>query len=178
MTKRISFRVLTDDLRYILKKPIGILVRGAIGETSHELKELLKSKKWVRLIVVGDVISRTIMEMNLKANLYITDSKSLRIPVEEPKLATVVEKIYTAYNPPGCISSEAEDAIKRALADECISWIRVEGEEDLLTLTAIAEAPLNSVVLYGQPNEGVVVVEVDEKVKLWAKKILEKMPTL
>lgn len=170
-------RVLTEDLRRFLKKPVGILIRGAVGETKYELKELLKSKK-IKLIAVGDVVSKTIIEMDLKADLYITDSRSLRVPVEEPNLASIAERVYRVRNPPGHISSEAEDAVKNALADECTSWIKVEGEEDLLTLTVIAEAPLNSIILYGQPDEGVVVVQVDETIKQWAKSIIDNMPTI
>jgi uncharacterized protein (UPF0218 family) len=171
-------RVLTEDLRLLLKKPVGILIRGRVDETTHELIELLKSKGKVKLIVVGDIVSKTITVMGLKADLYITDSRSLRVPVEEPKLASIVERVYMVQNPPGHISSEAENAVKMALASGCTSWIKVEGEEDLLTLIAIAEAPLNSIVLYGQPNEGVVVVQVDEKIKLWIRSIIDSMPTI
>lgn len=171
-------RVLTEDLRQLLKKPAGILIRGTISETTSELKELLKSKGWVKLITVGDIVSKTMIEMGLKADIYVTDSRSLRASTEEPGLAGIVEKIYTVRNPPGHISSEAENTVKRALIDGCTSWIRVEGEEDLLTLIAIAEAPLKAIVLYGQPNEGVVVVEVDDKVKQWAKSIIERMPII
>ncbi|MBS7612567.1 DUF359 domain-containing protein [Candidatus Bathyarchaeota archaeon] len=171
-------RVLTEDLRRLLKKPVGILIRGAISETKYELKELLKSKEKTKLIAVGDVISKTIIEIDLKADLYVTDSRSLRMPVEEPRLASIAGRVYMVRNPPGHISSEAENAVKKALADECSSWIKVEGEEDLLTLTVIAEAPLNSIVLYGQPNEGIVVVQVDEKTKQWAKNIIGNMPTI
>lgn len=171
-------RVLTEDLRRLLKKPAGTLIRGAIGETTYELKELLKSKEKIKLIAVGDVVSKTIMEMGLKADLYITDAKSLRMPVEELNLASVAERVYRVRNPPGHISSEAESAVKNALANKCTSWVKVKGEEDLLTLIAIAEAPLNSIVLYGQPDEGIVVVQVDEKIKQWARRIICSMPTI
>ena len=35
-------------------------------------------------------------------------------------------------------------------------------------------APSNSIILYGQPGEGVVFCEVDNKVKSEAEKLLEK----
>ncbi len=171
-------RILTEDLRPLLKKPVGILIRGGVDETVHELIKFIKSKGGVKLIVVGDVVSKTITTMGLKADLYITDSRSLRMPVEEPKLTSITEVVYRVRNPPGHISSEAEEAVKIALSSGCLSWIKVEGEEDLLTLVAIAEAPLNSIVLYGQPNEGVVVVQVDEKIKQWIKSIIDRMPII
>jgi uncharacterized protein (UPF0218 family) len=51
----------------------------------------------------------------------------------------------------------------------------VEGEEDLLTLVAMAVAPLGSFVIYGQPGEGLVVVEVDDAAKNRAWCFLEGM---
>ena len=43
--------------------------------------------------------------------------------------------------------------------------IYVEGEEDLATLPAVLLSPTGSMVAYGQPGEGVVLVEVDESKK-------------
>ena len=50
----------------------------------------------------------------------------------------------------------------------------VKGEEDLLALPAILFAPLNSVVLYGQIDLGVVMVEVTEEKKKGVEEILKK----
>ena len=50
--------------------------------------------------------------------------------------------------------------------------IVVDGEEDLLALPAIALAPLTSVILYGQPDEGLVIVKVDEGIRSIATKML------
>ena len=50
--------------------------------------------------------------------------------------------------------------------------------KDLLALVAILEAPKNSLVVYGQPYEGVVVVKVDETIKEKAKKIIQAMEPL
>ena len=45
-------------------------------------------------------------------------------------------------------------------------FLVVDGEEDLLALPSILFAPLNAYVLYGQPNEGIVVVSVTESLKI------------
>ena len=52
--------------------------------------------------------------------------------------------------------------------------IVVIGEEDLLALPAILFAPLNSIVLYGQFDLGVVMVEVTEEKKKEVENILKK----
>jgi len=171
-------RVLTDELRVLLKKPVGMLVRGKPQETSVEVRRILEASQPLKTVAVGDVVSETLLEMGLEADLYITDARSLRVEREEPKLETMVDTVQTVFNPPGHISSEAEEAIRKCLRGGRRCWVRVRGEEDLLALVAIAEAPLGSVVLYGQPGEGVVVVHVDDAVKRWARKVLASMPVV
>jgi uncharacterized protein (UPF0218 family) len=53
----------------------------------------------------------------------------------------------------------------------------VDGEEDLLTLIAVLNAPEKSLVVYGQPYEGIVVVKVTAKKKAEAMEILKAMKT-
>ena len=49
----------------------------------------------------------------------------------------------------------------------------VEGEEDILTLAAILSAPDRSIIIYGQPKEGSVIVKVEEDSRKLARKILK-----
>jgi len=51
----------------------------------------------------------------------------------------------------------------------------VEGEEDLLTIVAVLCAPENSLVVYGQPHEGIVVVKVTEKTRETMRHIVDAM---
>ena len=171
-------RVLTEDLRCLVKKPVGVLIRGVPRETVGRLKEALAAVKPVKLAAVGDVVSETLLGAHIKADLYVTDARSLRVKRREPKLRSVVEKVYDVRNPPGYISSEAEDAVKSCLKSGFKCWLRVEGEEDLLALVAVAEAPLGSVVLYGQPGEGIVLIQVDDRIKRWAVRLLDSMPRI
>ena len=52
--------------------------------------------------------------------------------------------------------------------------IKVKGEEDLLALPAILLAPLHSIMLYGQMDMGIVMVEVTEEKKKEVMEILKK----
>jgi uncharacterized protein (UPF0218 family) len=56
--------------------------------------------------------------------------------------------------------------------------VLVEGEEDLLTLVAVLKAPENSLVVYGQPHEGIVAVRVDKTTKEKVRQIVETMVAL
>ncbi len=53
--------------------------------------------------------------------------------------------------------------------------ILVDGEEDLLALPCIVESPNNSLVLYGQPSQGLVVVDTSSTVRNEASLILSRM---
>ncbi len=54
----------------------------------------------------------------------------------------------------------------------------VDGEEDLLTLVAVLYAPENALVVYGQPNQGIVVVRVTSKKRAEAERIWGAMKTV
>ena len=78
-------------------------------------------------------------------------------------------------NPPGTITDELWETIEKAkylAAEESNILIVVNGEEDLAVIPCVLMAPENTVILYGQPGEGIVVVEAD-KIKDTAKKMLD-----
>ncbi|OLE90712.1 MAG: hypothetical protein AUF79_09060 [Crenarchaeota archaeon 13_1_20CM_2_51_8] len=81
---------------------------------------------------------------------------------------------YHVRNPAGVITLESWEAIKRAMKDDD-AVILVDGEEDLLALPSIVECPTNSLVLYGQPSQGLVVVDASPDVKNEASLILGRM---
>ena len=76
------------------------------------------------------------------------------------------ENILEADNPAGTITENLwetiEEAISLTLKDSENRIIVVKGEEDLAVLPCLLVAPENAVVLYGQPNEGLVFVNVFE----------------
>ena len=70
---------------------------------------------------------------------------------------------------------ELVSAISEAFsADEPVQ-IMVNGEEDLAALPAIILAPVSSVVIYGLPNEGAIVVTVTADVKTRISGMMERM---
>jgi len=66
-------------------------------------------------------------------------------------------------------------AIKEALQTNIHTHIIVEGEEDLLTLIAVLYAPEKSIIVYGQPRCGIVLVEANFDKKEQVKKLLKEM---
>jgi uncharacterized protein (UPF0218 family) len=51
----------------------------------------------------------------------------------------------------------------------------IDGEEDMLALAVFALAPLDSVVFYGQPLEGLVSVKIDTKIKNKSRNLLNSI---
>ena len=164
---------LTSELRKALKQPLGTLIRGSFVDTMKRLKKMVEQENPTSIISVGDTVSKNLAENGFSPKLYIIDNKCMRRstkPFELPADRTVY-----ITNPRGTITDEAEQAIEAALKESEHVKIVVKGEEDLLTLVAIAYASEDSYVIYGQPHEGIVVVKVTPDKKTEIASILKSM---
>jgi len=166
----------TPELRIKLKEPFGTLIQGSFNETMEKMKELIEKEKPPKIISVGDVVSRNLHEHGVHPQLTIIDNKSLRNQAAPERGTT--EKTVRVTNPQGTITKEALIAIKKAIEENEHTHIVVDGEEDLLTLMAVLNAPENAVVVYGQPYTGIVVVKVTTQKKAQAGKFLKAMKPL
>lgn len=164
---------LTSELRRKLKKPLGELIRGSFNETMGKLKVLIETKKPPCIVSVGDVVSKNLMESQIHPRLLILDNKVMRSNIKPIPLEADEER--HVKNPPGTITFEALNAIQEAFKTNCRVKVVVEGEEDLLALAAILYAPLNSIIVYGQPREGIVVVKATQQKKAEVAEILKAM---
>jgi uncharacterized protein (UPF0218 family) len=167
----IQFRPSQSDLLK-LKEPFGRLVPGEPSRTMPELKKIVNDTHPLRITAVGDVVSRETLAEGILVDLRIVDHISMRRPTASFHINA--RKTYHVKNPPGVISEESWQTIKRAMREREVV-IYVQGEEDLLTIPCIAESPDNSLVVYGQPNQGLVVVETKSSVKREARIILGRM---
>ncbi len=167
----IQFRPSQADLQR-LKKPFGRLLPGNPAKTMPELNRIISQARPGRIAAVGDVVSRETVVAGITVNLRILDHVSMRRPTAAFNLR--VKNTYHVRNPAGVITLEAWETIKRAVRDE-EALIVVEGEEDLLALPCIVESPEDSLVLYGQPSEGLVVVDTNPEVREEAGLMLKRM---
>lgn len=165
---------LTEEIRKRLEKPFGIIIEN--------IKELA-SQSCPFVITVGDVTAKKFNDLSLKQNIAVIDFKVARKVVfsniEELGFLGN-EMIIKVNNPAGCITSDifagVQDALKQGLKEKVI--IKIEGEEDLAVLPLILTSPLNSIILYGQPNQGIVKVEVSEKIKKIAYGLVNRFEML
>jgi len=164
---------LTLELRIKLKKPLGTLIRGSFAETMRIFKVMAEKEAPALLISVGDTVSRNLTENHILPQLSIVDNRVMRRSAQPFPLET--EKTIHVKNPPGTITEEALEAIQEAIKSDCRVKMVVDGEEDLLTLVAVLYAPENSLVIYGQPYEGIVVIKVTPEKKAEIAEILKAM---
>ncbi len=167
---------ITPELRKELKKPIGKLIRGSFSGTMKKLEDVVREENVPIIISVGDTVSRNLFRSHMKPQLSIIDNKCMRKKIR-PKQFTAKNAVYVK-NPQGTITEEAITAIREALGNGQHVQIVVDGEEDLLTLIAVLYAPENSLVVYGQPYEGIVVVKATPEKKAEVTEILKAMETV
>jgi uncharacterized protein (UPF0218 family) len=164
---------LTDKLRNQLKTPLGDLIEGEPRVTVNFLNLYIEDIKPLKVLSVGDFVTSNILRRGICIDVCIIDGRIMRKEVEPLSLKT--NKVINVTNPPGTISSNAWEAICQASKGDEKVAILVDGEEDLLALPAIICAPSGSLVVYGQPRRGIVLVRVNERKKLCVKKILKEM---
>lgn len=143
-----------DQVKEELKKPLGRLQSDFKG-----MKELGGTH---RLIAVGDVCTLGLLAMGIRPHLAVFDHLFMRKRLE-PGMIRILELHFKEpkkyKNAPGTLSeriiAEAPKLIEEGGA------VLIDGEEDLTALAFILAAGEKDVIVYGQPDEGMVVVRPD-----------------
>lgn len=154
------------------KKPWGLLIRGTFAETTNKIREIIEKEKPPCVVTVGDVVSRNLVDSGICPKLVIVDNKIMRTNITSTFILPAEKEIYVK-NPPGTLTQESLNAVEDAFKTSHRVKIVIDGEEDLLTLAAVLYSPENSMVIYGQPNEGAVIVKVTKDKKEEVVEILK-----
>jgi len=139
----------------------------------RRLKQLIREEKPSLIISVGDVVSKNMRRSSIPVKVVIVDSKVMREKITPMRVKA--ERTLNVKNPAGTLTPEAWTTIQRALKQEQSTRVLVDGEEDLLTLVAVSQASDGALVVYGQPNEGVVAVRVTEQTRERVRRIIDAM---
>ena len=162
---------LPENLREDLKIPLGDLIND-IDVNNKNIQTKINPKSV--LITVGDRTTENMLQLGLKPQIQIIDGLEKRnrrvVPTDD-----AVNTNLSCRNPPGEITEESMQVIQKAFSSKPPVRITVDGEEDLLVLPVCMSAPENSVVMYGQPNEGLVLVHVTPEIQAKVQKILDSM---
>lgn len=156
---------LPQELRGELKKPMGKVIK--------EVPNVDPSAT----ITVGDIVTQTHNQEDFGQKVSVVDLLVKREKVfgsldehNFPKEIIVLK----AENPAGSLTPQLFKAIKKAFGLKKRAVIQVDGEEDLAVLPALIYAPLGFSVLYGQPDIGIVWIEVTESSKEYAYLTISK----
>lgn len=115
------------------------------------------------VVTVGDRVTETMHRLGRTPDVQVVDEVERRTRRTAPNVPYVT--LLKARNPAGTITFEAIHAVTLAFASEKPCRVLIEGEEDLLALPAVDQAPIGSSLYYGQPGVGVVLVKVDQRAK-------------
>lgn len=144
-----------EEARPRLKRPLGELF-----SSTPKAVERVRQLRPAKLIAIGDIVTAELLAAGLKPDIAVVDFKVMRTPAGERverAIKALKAPIIKVKNPAGTITPELREALE---GTKTPLKILVEGEEDLAVLPAVLAAPLGSVVAYGQPGEGMVLVEV------------------
>jgi cytidyltransferase-like protein len=161
-----SGKRIANGTRKKLKSPLGKLYSENIPFNPN-----------VPTISVGDITTRRILRSNATPKLSIVDFKTKR----DEKFNSLTElgfkkghKVQTVENRPGSISEplilKIESALKSSFENQVIL---VSGEEDLAVIPAVLLSPLGAKVMYGQPDQGIVEIEVNLQTKQKLTKLIK-----
>ena len=131
------------------------------------------------IATVGDICTIKIIEEIRVPNLMIIDYKTKRDIELDESQTKIIESTnchsVNVRNEAGTITDELINAIKKAIYSNKTTKIIVDGEEDLATLPAIKLCKNGAKVIYGMPDKGMVVVDVNQQTKERASNLLERM---
>ena len=141
---------LPDNLRLELQKPLGKIL------VADDIKTAVQNHRDDVVITVGDVTTEVVFACGVKPALAIIDLQVERKPYQSFEAFKFPKEyqIYKLVSGPGYIAKNAVETIKnwvKSIRTRKRAVLVIDGEEDLLTLPAIAEAPVGSLVYYGQP---------------------------
>ena len=165
---------LNTSLRERLAKPFGEVM------SFEQVKAKLSEKRPHPLIAVGDQIVVNLLQAQLTPDIAVYDGICQRKEVPREWVVLIREAAVReggsvrVPNPPGTIHPRMEARVRDLLSIRN-GWLEIEGEDDLASLVVMAYAPSGALLLYGQPNAGVVWVEIDEKKQKEAKELLDEI---
>ncbi|UCE09724.1 MAG: DUF359 domain-containing protein [Candidatus Thorarchaeota archaeon] len=168
-------RLLGEVIRADLQTPKGEVFETKDGKPEERVVAKIEADSPECVIAVGDVTCATLVSQGYTPDVQVVDGITKRGKFVGSFSA---EKEYTIFNPAATIYPEAWSVIDTAINDGATSLVVVEGEEDLMGFPAVLLARDGSVMLYGQPDVGIVWVPVNQENQKLARGFLDEMPII
>lgn len=161
--------ILPERHRRLFSDPMGELVAEPQVSRDYMLERIRDAP---RIVTVGDRTTERMLSYGITPDVQIVDGLEKR---QDRSLPLGLADAIRCSNPPAHITDEAVAAIIRAYGMDAPVCIRVDGEEDLLVLPALIHAPEGTLLMYGQPDRGLVLVRADAAAKNRAARMMEYM---
>lgn len=142
---------INNKQRQFFIKPMGPVVQ----EASHRAQDFVA--------VVGDFALSQFLLNRWSYQIGVYDGKTKRQPFVD-QLLSKISPTLNITNPAGAISAEAFTKLAKLDLNKQ-QHILVDGEEDLITAALVLTMPLDSILYYGQPGEGMVKLTISEELK-------------
>jgi len=149
---------LTPKQKKIISVPQGKLFKQP---PNISRSDLLNSPK---IALIGDSVTQYFIDHKLPFNYCVIDHLVRRQPYKVDLKSSKPTLTLTTNNPPGKITRQSFNTIQKLLNSDS-GLIDVSGEEDLLGFPFALLLPINSLVIYGQPKQGIVIIRLTETKK-------------
>ena len=160
---------LPEDMRDELKVPLGPVV--------HEDELVALTGTSGPICTVGDMTTETAYRLGLPIHLAVVDYQTKRSP--DPRwveaLSPVGDRTVEVSNAPATVTSTMYNGIIAAWSSPTSVKMVVEGEEDMAALPAILHSPEGATVIYGIPDTGLCLVQVDGHARDVVSDILRRL---
>lgn len=137
--------------------------RNFFSQTQGKLVNRPDAQDNSLICVVGDDSLEKFIRNNWDYDLAVYDQKRRRQRVKSSIIDAIIPNLKT-QNPAGQISASLVNQLELMLVSKQ-QHLFVDGEEDLAAVALILITPLETTVYYGQPQQGLIMVKITEKLK-------------
>ncbi len=159
---------LPEKIRGELKDPLGPIYTDPTA---------LLADATTPIITVGDMVTYHLLAAGRRPDVAFIDTMTKRSPVDQEILDAIdgFDHQFSVVNPPAVLTTELLNTINEVFTLDGTVVVTVDGEEDLATLPVIVAAPDAASIVYGQPDEGMVLAIVDDALRAHCWELLHKM---
>jgi uncharacterized protein (UPF0218 family) len=152
---------LPEEHRRLFREPFGVLYPSL-----DAVMPLIAGKV---IYAVGDVVTHNLHTKGIVPAVAVVDGYTMRSPCDI--LPEIHGKCTYVKNPAGTLTDDLIRALDYAVNNPPATIV-VDGEEDLAVIPLILAAREGAIVLYGQPNKGVVLRSVTSEARKIADRFL------
>ncbi|MDD5337228.1 MAG: DUF359 domain-containing protein [Candidatus ainarchaeum sp.] len=159
--------IVPESVRTELREPLGSLM---------DFQSFISSYGKRKIVAVGDAVVLALLRAKIESFVSVFDFSTRRNPIpekERSELAAKYPEPLVCENPAGTIAEALEQSAKLVLKTG--GALRIVGEEDLAALVFMRLCPDALIIVYGQPEKGVVAIECNEASRRKAENFFRKI---